>query len=94
MGGLLAALASLAAPLVARILLAVGFSVVTFAGMDAAITALRGQLMGYLTGAPLAGLQIAGLAGVWIGLGMVFGAISFTVAWWAMTKAVRITKGS
>lgn len=92
--GLLAALASLAAPLVARILLAVGFSVVTYAGMDAAVSAARSQLMQYLNGAPAAGLQIAGLAGVWEGLGMVFGSISFTVAWWALTKAVRIAKGS
>ncbi len=92
--GLLAALASLAAPIFARVLLAIGFSVVTYAGMSAAIAALRSQLMGYLAGAPAAGLQIAGLAGVWVGLGMVFGAITFTVAWWGLTKAVRIAKGS
>lgn len=92
--GLLAALASLAAPMFARVLLAIGFSVTTYVGMQAVISALRGQLMGYLQGAPLAGLQIAGLAGVWTGLGMVFGAITFTLAWWAMTKAVRIAKGT
>ena len=94
MGGLLAAIASLAAPILARVLVALTFSVVTVAGVGAAIVVLRTQLMTALSGAQLAGLQLAGLAGVWDGLGMFFGAITFIVTWWGLTKAVRVAKGS
>lgn len=93
MNGLLAGLASLASPILARLLMAVGFSVVTIGGVDAAINGLKGTLMSKLGDAPMAGLQIAGLAGVWQGLGYVLGAITFTLALWGLTKAVRIAKG-
>lgn len=91
--GLLAAIAGLAGPILARVLLALGFSVVTLAGVVEVVSQLKGQVIGYLGAAPAAGLQIAGLAGVWVGLGMVLGSISFTVALWGFTKAVRIVKG-
>jgi Protein of unknown function (DUF2523) len=91
--GLLAAIAGLAGPMFARVLLAIGFSVVTLGGVQAAVSGLKGQLMSYLGAAPSAGLQLAGLAGVWEGLGMVLGAVSFTVSLWGLTKAVRIVKG-
>jgi hypothetical protein len=94
MAGLLTALASLAAPILARVLLALGFSVVTYVGMSAAIGLLRSQFMNALSGAPLAMLQLAGLAGVWSGLGMLMGGVTFIIAWWGLTKAVRVTKGS
>ena len=93
MGGLLAALASLAGPMLARILMSLTFSVVTYTGLTIVIGALRSQLMDSLNGAAGAGLQIAGLAGVWVGLGMVLGAVTFIVSWWGLTKAVRIAKG-
>ena len=93
MGGLLAAIASLATPILARILLAVGFSAVTFVGADAVVGQIRGMIISNLNGAPLAGLQLAGLAGVWQALGMVFGAITFTVTMFGLTKAVRLVSG-
>ena len=94
MGGLLAAIAGLATPILARVLVALGFSVVTLAGAAAAVDTVKGLVLSKLGAAPIAGLQIAGLAGVWEGLGMIFGAVTFTVTLFALTKAVRITKGS
>lgn len=91
--GLLAGLAALAGPMLARVLLALGFSVVTLGGVLAAVDAAKSQLMSYIGAAPMAGIQVAGLMGAWEGLGMIFGAISFTLALWGLTKAVRIVKG-
>jgi hypothetical protein len=89
-GGLLAAIASLAAPITARILLALGFTVVTLGGVAGIVAELKSRLIGYLGGVPLAGLQIAGLAGIWNAMGMMLGAVTFTVTLWTLTKAVRI----
>lgn len=93
MSGFLTALAALATPILARILVALGFSVVTLVGVQAAVNGLVSTLMGKLGEAPIAGLQIAGLAGVWVGLGYVLGSITFTVTLWGLTKVVRIVKG-
>lgn len=92
--GLLAAIATLATPILSRILVALGLSVVTVAGASAVIAALRSTLMSYLGAAPVAGLQVAGLAGVWQGLGMIFGAITFIMSLYAMTKVVRVVSGT
>lgn len=91
--GLLAAIAGLASPILARVLLALGFSVVTFGGAAGIVAALKSTVLSSLGSAPIAGLQIAGLAGVWVALGSVFGAVTFSVAYWGMTKAVRIVTG-
>lgn len=93
MNGLLAAIAGLASPIVARVLIALGFSVVTLTGVEAAVNGLVSTLMTKLGDAPLAGLQIAGLAGVWVGLGYVLGSITFTLTLWGLTKVVRLVKG-
>lgn len=91
--GLLAAIAGLAGPMVARVLLALGFSVVTLTAASAGVGQVKDLLMANLGAAPVAGLKIAGLAGVWVGLGYVLGAVSFTLALWGLTKAVRIAAG-
>lgn len=90
MGGLLAALAGLAVPMVARVLIAMGFSVVTIGGMSAALLTVRTEMLSYLGQGPVEGLQLAGLAGVWIGLGFVLGACTFAVTFWGLTSSVRI----
>lgn len=89
----LAGIAALAGPILARVLLALGLSAVTLLGVTTVVTQMRGTLMGYIGAAPSAGLQLAGLAGVWVGLGMWLGAITFTISLWGMTKAVRIVGG-
>lgn len=79
-------LASMAAPLVARVLMALGFSVITVTGVTVAISQLKTQVISSLGAAPLAALQLGGLLGAWVGLGMVFGAITFAVTLRGLTS--------
>lgn len=90
MRGLLVGIASLAKPLLARVLAALGMSVVTFGGLAGIVTLLKESVLSALGAAPVAALQLAGLAGAWEGLGLLFGALTFSVTYWALTKAVRI----
>jgi len=90
MGGLLAGIASLAAPMAARVLLSLGFGLVTIAGADLSASSIKALVIANLSAGPAAALQIAGLAGVWTALGMVFGAMTFTVTLFGLTKAVKI----
>lgn len=95
MGGtLLAGLLSIAGSITARVLLSLGFSVLTITGLSAAVSSLKGSILGSLAGAPPAVLQLAGLAGAWDALGLVLGAVSFALSYWTLTSSVRIAGGS
>lgn len=95
MGGtLLAGLLSISGSVVARVLLSLGFSVVTITGLSAAITAIKNSLLGSLAGAPPALLQLAGLAGAWDALGLVLGACTFALSYWTLTSSVKIAGGT
>jgi hypothetical protein len=72
-------LASMAAPLVARVLMALGFSVITVTGVTLAVDNLKALVVTQFGAASTSMLQIGGLLGAWVGLGMVFGAITFAV---------------
>lgn len=89
-GTLLAGLASLAAPVAARVLLALGFSVVTVAGVAASFSAVKSQITSSLGALPAAVIQLAGLGGAWVGLGLIFGAMTFAVSLWGLTKATSL----
>ena len=91
MGGLLAGLASLAVPMVARVMIAMGFSVVTITGVSLVVSDLKAQILsGIASGGGSAMIQLAGLAGMWEGLGMVFGAMTFAATYYGLTQAVRV----
>lgn len=90
MGTLLAGLASLAVPMTARILLALGFSVVTVTGVSVAFGALRDQIITNIAGGPAAAMQLIGLGGGWVALGAILGAMSFVVTLWSLTAATRL----
>lgn len=93
MNGLLAALASLAAPITARVLLSLGFSVVTVTGVSVAWSALLAQVQSSIGSIPSAIGQLIGLGGGWIALGSIFGAVSFVVSLWSLTAATKIIGG-
>ncbi len=88
--GLLAALAGLAGPIVARVLLALGFSVVTITGVSLAWGTVKDGIVSNLSAQAGAYVQLAGLGGCWIALGAIIGAMSFAVAFWALTSSVKI----
>jgi len=79
-------LASMAAPLVARVLMALGFSVITVTGVTVAIQQLKDLVVNNLGNAPVAVLQLGGALGAWVGLGMVFGAITFAITLRGLTS--------
>jgi len=90
MNGLLAALATLAAPMTARVLLALGFSVVTVTGVSLSFSEVLGLLQSNIGGLPTAVSQLIGIGGGWIALGAILGACSFVVSLWSLTAATRI----
>ena len=90
MGGLIAALATLAQPILARVLLALGFSVVTLIGVSSSVSVIIAKLMERLHQIPSEPLQLAGLAGVWDALAIMLASVSFSLAYWAATRAVKI----
>jgi hypothetical protein len=90
MGALLATLATLAAPMTARVLIALGFSVVTVTGVSVAWSAVLDQVQSSVGSMPGAISQLIGLGGGWIALGAVLGAVSFVVSLWTLTAATRI----
>lgn len=83
-------LLAMMAPLTARILLTLGFSVVTIVGMDAVMTQLKAAVVTNLGAIPSAGLQLALLAGVGEALGIIFGAITTRLLLWKITSATRL----
>lgn len=90
MNGLLAALATLAAPMTARVLIALGFSVVTVTGVSVGFGEVLQQVQLNAGSMPAAISQLFGLGGGWIALGAILGACSFVVSLWSLTAATRI----
>lgn len=78
-------LVGLVGPLMARWLASMGLSLVVLAGLTASVSQLKGLITSNLSGLPLATLQLAGLMGVWEGIGIILGAVTFCVTW-ASTK--------
>jgi len=78
--------ANLAGPIAARVLMAMGMGVVTVTGVTAAVDTLKTTILQNLGDGPTAALQLAGLSGCWVALGLVFGAVTFAVSFAMLTK--------
>lgn len=78
---LAAFLVAMVGPLVARILVSLGFSLVTVAGLTAAVAALKTQITSGIGALPAAAISLGGLLGIWECFGLVLGAASFVIAW-------------
>lgn len=77
-------------PLLAKILVSLGFSVVTMVGLDAVFTQLKGTLSNGIGGLPADALQLFLLAGGGQALGIVLGAISTKILMWQIQKATQV----
>ncbi len=86
----LAALVGLTGPIVARVLITLGFSLVTVTGVTVTLTTLKGYVQLNLGAAPTAMLELAGLGGAWEALGLVFGAATFVAGMWVATSATKL----
>lgn len=85
-------LIGLVGPVVAQVLLSLGISVVALSGATAALAALRSSLLGYVSGMTLQGVQLAGLLGIWEGVGIWFGAMTFVLSWHGAGSVLRLVR--
>jgi hypothetical protein len=87
---LIAALISWVGPIVSRILIALGFSVVTIGGMTQVVSQLKSMATGYGNSMLPDVLNLFQISGGAAGLAIVMGAINTRVALWVVTQSVRI----
>lgn len=86
-------LVAMVGPIMARALASLGLTLVSMAGLSAAVLALRASLMSSIGGLPLATLQLGGLYGLWECLAIGLSALTFCIAWnstsgfWRLAKA-------
>ncbi len=76
-------------PLVARAMIALGFTAVTFTGVTAAVNSLVTYAQSYWSVLPYDVLQLAHLTGVPECLGMIMAAYVARVALWASLNGVK-----
>lgn len=83
-------LLALVQPILARILVALGFSVVSLVGMQALLDGLISATRNAWGGLPSQLLALAGLAGIGQALGIIMGAVLTRVLIWQLSRATRI----
>lgn len=83
-------LLSLVQPFIAKILLALGFSVVTITGFEAAIGQVKSQLVGSVNALPVDMLNVFLLAGGGKGIGIIMAAVAVKVMLWQISSATKI----
>jgi len=77
-------------PLLAKVLLAIGFQVVTIAGMDVVVGQARAALVANYQGLPADMLSLFYIAGGGLGIGMVLGAIATRLMLWQIVNTVKL----
>lgn len=83
-------LMAMVSPLIARIMVTLGLSMVTFVGMDLVMDQVIATAQNAWGGLPAGILQLAGLAGVGQALSIIFGAIMTRVLIWNLSKTTRM----
>lgn len=83
-------LAAAVGPLAIRALVAIGFGVVSFTGVQSAFSALTSYAQTYWAGMPAAVLQLATICGVHTALGLVFGAMVGRLAVWTVMNGSKL----
>jgi hypothetical protein len=89
MSTLAAWLAAMVSPLLVRAMLALGVSLVTYTGVTEGVRGLIDMAKTMYGGLPADILNLAGLAGVGEGLGIVLGALVARTALWVMSKSTQ-----
>lgn len=77
-------------PMLARVLTALGFSVVSVVGMQAVVGQLKTAIVDGMTGMPADLVNFALFAGVGTGIGIIFGAITTRLILWQAQQATQI----
>lgn len=90
MSSLFSFLASAVGPLAIRVLIALGFASVSFAGVTAAFSGLTSYAQTAWAGLPAAVLQLATLGGFPAGVGIIMGAMAARIGLWAAANGTRM----
>lgn len=77
-------------PLLAKVLMALGFSVVSIVGMEAIITQLKSSFVADLQAMPADLLAVFQLAGGGLALGIIFGAMATKLTLWGIQQSTRL----
>lgn len=83
-------LVSLMQPLLAKILLSLGFSVVSILGMEALLSQLKQSMLGSTNSMPADALALFLLAGGGKAIGIVFGALTTKLMLWQVQRSTQI----
>jgi hypothetical protein len=83
-------LAAMMQPLAARVLMALGFSVVSVVGVTTVLDQIKELFIAQAMAIPAAGFQLALLAGVGPAMGIIFGAVATRLALWQIQNATKI----
>ena len=73
-----------------KILVALGFSVVTITGFEAALGQVKSQLVGSVNALPLDMLNVFLLAGGGKGIGIILAAVAVKIMLWQISNATKI----
>lgn len=77
-------------PLIAKILLSLGFSVVTIIGMEAVVGQLKTQVISNMGSLPPDVLNFALYIGIGKGIGIIFGACTTKLLLWSIQQSTSI----
>lgn len=83
-------LLSLCQPILSRVLIALGFAVVTITGMQAVIEQVKQLVVDEIGGMPADAFSGFIIAGGGEGLALLFGAITTKVLLWQITQSVKL----
>jgi hypothetical protein len=83
-------LLALVQPFIAKILLSLGFSVVSIVGMDAVLGKVKDMLTANINALPADTLNVFLLAGGGKGLGIILGAITTKLLLWKISSATKV----
>lgn len=83
-------LMGMAGPLALKVLAAIGYTAVTFTGVQVVVNTLIGQAQAHWSAMPTAMLQIASLAGLPEAAGIICGAYLARLAMWQISNATRM----
>lgn len=92
LAALIPALSSLASSLIAKVLVALGITLVSYKGINNLLSDFKNQIISNVTGAPQDALQIFYLAGGGKALNIVLGGLTFYVAMVGVTRLTSMGK--
>jgi hypothetical protein len=83
-------LLSLVQPVLAKLLLALGFSVVSIVGVEATVSQVKGMFVDSFGMLSADAMNLAQYLWITKGIGIIFGAINTKLALWAIEKSTQI----